>query len=168
MAYTDPTKDVDVSGQMEHGGVVEIGLTMMWYKALKDKCVHRDGSRALVVDVGGNFGWYSIYAATLGCRSAFCSELSFEFCVGDQGKLLIACTILATPCLHANAEHMHKLGDRPSCCHNHVSQSRKPTEVFEHPMCKLKKRRVKCMCLLPIGSHKLRPLGPKSFAHWVP
>lgn len=101
MAYTDPTKDVDVSGQMEHGGVVEIGLTMMWYKALKDKCVHRDGSRALVVDVGGNFGWYSIYAATLGCRSALCSELSFEFCVGNQGKLLIACTILATPCLHA-------------------------------------------------------------------
>ncbi|DBA86663.1 TPA: hypothetical protein ACH3X1_005126 [Trebouxia sp. C0004] len=68
MAYTDPTKDVDVSGQMEHGGVVEIGLTMMWYQALKDKCIQRDGSRALVVDVGGNFGWYSIYAATLGCR----------------------------------------------------------------------------------------------------
>ncbi|KAL0024793.1 hypothetical protein WJX79_007618 [Trebouxia sp. C0005] len=68
MAYTDPMKDVDVSGQMEHGGVVEMGLTMMWYKALKDKCIQRDGSRALVVDVGGNFGWYSIYAATLGCR----------------------------------------------------------------------------------------------------
>ncbi len=60
---------------------------------------------------------------------------------------------------------MHKLGDRPSCCHNHVSQTRKPTELFEHPICKLKKRRVKCMCLLPIGSHKLRPLGPISCAH---
>lgn len=68
MAYTDPTRDVDVSGQMEHGGVVEMGLTMMWYQALKDNCIHTDGSRALVVDVGGNFGWYSIYAATLGCR----------------------------------------------------------------------------------------------------
>jgi hypothetical protein len=78
MAYTDPIKDVDVSGQMEHGGVVEIGLTMMWYKALKDKCIQRDGSRALVVDVGGNFGWYSIYAATLGCRLALCPDSLFE------------------------------------------------------------------------------------------
>ena len=94
MAYTDPTKDVDVSGQMEHGGVVEIGLTMMWYKALKDKCNQRDGSRALVVDVGGNFGWYSIYAATLGCRSALCSV--FFFLGGNQGQLLIACTTLAS------------------------------------------------------------------------
>ena len=73
------------------------------------------------------------------------------------GNTLFAC--------NANNEHMHKLGDRPSCCHNHVSQTRKPTELFEHPICKLKKRRVKCMCLLPIGSHKLRPLGPISCAH---
>ncbi len=85
MAYTDPTKDVDVSGQMEHGGVVEIGLTMMWYKALKDKCIQRDGSRALVVDVGGNFGWYSIYAATLGCRYAPCSDLFFDLLVAIRG-----------------------------------------------------------------------------------
>ena len=68
MAYTDPTKDVDVSGQMEYGGVVEVGLTMMWYKALKDKCIQRGKGRGLVLDVGGNFGWYSIYAASLGCR----------------------------------------------------------------------------------------------------
>ena len=68
MAYTDPSKDVDVSGQMEHGGVVEIGLTMMWYKLLRDRCIKPDGSRSLVLDVGGNFGWYSIYAAKLGCR----------------------------------------------------------------------------------------------------
>ena len=68
MAYTDPQKDVDVSGQMEFGGVVELGLTMMWYQALRDKCIKPDGSRRLVLDVGGNFGWYSIYAAKLGCR----------------------------------------------------------------------------------------------------
>lgn len=91
MAYTDPTKDVDVSGQMEHGGVVEVGLTMMWYKALKDRCIQRDGSRALVVDVGGNFGWYSIYAATLGCRLAFCSDLLLEFWAATKDKC----------CLHA-------------------------------------------------------------------
>lgn len=91
MAYTDPVKDVDVSGQMEHGGVVEIGLTMMWYLALKDKCIQRDGSRALVVDVGGNFGWYSIYAASLGCRLALCSNLLVEFLAATKDNC----------CLHA-------------------------------------------------------------------
>lgn len=124
MAYTDPMKDVDVSGQMEHGGVVEMGLTMMWYKALKDKCIQRDGSRALVVDVGGNFGWYSIYAATLGCRLAFCSDLLLEFwrqprTTADRlhyiSNTLFVCNAIAE-------EHMHKLGDRP-CCHSHVAKT---------------------------------------------
>lgn len=68
MAYADPAKDVDVSAQMEYGAVVEIGLTQMWYLALRDKCVQPGGKRALVLDVGANFGWYSIYAAMLGCR----------------------------------------------------------------------------------------------------
>ena len=68
MAFTDPEKDTDVSRQMRQSGVVELGLTQMWYKALKDHCVRGDGSRALVVDVGSNFGWYSIFAAMLGCR----------------------------------------------------------------------------------------------------
>lgn len=68
MAYTDPAKDVDVSAQMEYGAVVEIGLTQMWYLALRDKCIQPGGQRALVLDVGANFGWYSIYAAMLGCR----------------------------------------------------------------------------------------------------
>lgn len=67
-AYTDATKDVDVSGQMAFGGVVELGLTQMWYTALRDQCIQQNGSRALVVDVGGNFGWYSAYAAKIGCR----------------------------------------------------------------------------------------------------
>ena len=70
MAYTDPAKDVDVSAQMEYGGVVETGLTQMWFLALKDHCIQQDGKRALVLDVGANFGWYSMYAAKLGCRSA--------------------------------------------------------------------------------------------------
>ena len=70
MAYADPAKDVDVSAQMEYGAVVEIGLTQMWYLALRDKCVQPGGKRALVLDVGANFGWYSIYAAMLGCRYA--------------------------------------------------------------------------------------------------
>lgn len=70
MAYSDPSKDVDVSAQMEYGGVVEMGLTQMWLLALKDHCIQRGGKRALVLDVGANFGWYSMYAAKLGCRYA--------------------------------------------------------------------------------------------------
>lgn len=40
----------------------------VWYFRLKDQCVKADGSRRLVVDVGANFGWYSLFAAAMGCR----------------------------------------------------------------------------------------------------
>lgn len=81
MAYTDYVKDVDVSAQMEHTGVVEIGLTQMWFLALKDHCIQPDGTRALVLDVGANFGWYSIYAAKLGCRYSLCAPAYGACCL---------------------------------------------------------------------------------------
>ncbi len=40
----------------------------VWYWQLKGRCLRPDGSRALVVDVGANFGWYSLFAAAMGCR----------------------------------------------------------------------------------------------------
>ena len=40
----------------------------MWHYRLKHSCRRPDGSRGLVLDVGGNFGWYSLYAASMGCR----------------------------------------------------------------------------------------------------
>ncbi|KAG2484626.1 hypothetical protein HYH03_016580 [Edaphochlamys debaryana] len=67
-AYTDPKADYDVSGSMEHGGVVERGISGIMYTLMKDRCIKKDGSRALFVDVGANFGWYSMIAARLGCR----------------------------------------------------------------------------------------------------
>ena len=81
MAYTDYVKDVDVSAQMEYNGVVEIGLTQMWFLALKDHCIQPDGKRALVLDVGANFGWYSIYAAKLGCRYSLCTPAYAACCL---------------------------------------------------------------------------------------
>jgi hypothetical protein len=75
MAYTNGSKDIDVSASMEVAGVVERGLTMMWWTVLNPQgsapCQLVDGKRGLVVDVGGNFGWYTLYAAALGCRYGF-------------------------------------------------------------------------------------------------
>jgi len=68
MAFTNPAFDVDVSSSMVNGGAVEMGLTQVWYHRLKGQCLRGDGSRGLVVDVGGNFGWYSLFAASMGCR----------------------------------------------------------------------------------------------------
>ena len=51
----------DGSGQAHTGAQV-------WYYRLKRACIRADGSRGLVVDVGGNFGWYSLFAAAMGCR----------------------------------------------------------------------------------------------------
>ncbi|GAX85607.1 hypothetical protein CEUSTIGMA_g13022.t1 [Chlamydomonas eustigma] len=67
-AYTDPKKDVDVSHHFETSGVVERGITKVFYNIFKGRCFRSDGRRALFVDVGGNFGWFSILAASMGCR----------------------------------------------------------------------------------------------------
>jgi len=68
-AYTNPRYDVDVSGQMQGVRGVELGLTRMWFHLLEERCRQTDarGRSPLVLDVGANFGWYSILAASLGC-----------------------------------------------------------------------------------------------------
>ena len=45
-----------------------VWIAQVWYYRLKRACIRADGSRGLVVDVGGNFGWYSLFAAAMGCR----------------------------------------------------------------------------------------------------
>lgn len=74
-AFTDPTKDVDVSRHMEEGGVVESGITAVFHKIFSEKCdpANNGGKRGLFVDVGSNFGWFSVLAAVMGCRA-----LAFE------------------------------------------------------------------------------------------
>ncbi|EIE24267.1 hypothetical protein COCSUDRAFT_65824 [Coccomyxa subellipsoidea C-169] len=86
MPYTNPKQDVDVSGQMHINGNIELGLTQVWYTRLNGQCVEKGGGsghpgkgaersvsgragRRLVVDIGANFGYYSLYAAAHGCRS---------------------------------------------------------------------------------------------------
>ncbi len=47
----------------------------VWYTRLKDACAAAADAKGkrpprLVVDVGANFGYYSLYAAAMGCRCA--------------------------------------------------------------------------------------------------
>jgi FkbM family methyltransferase len=42
--------------------------TILFKTILKDRCVMQNGSRELVIDIGGNLGYFSIYAALHGCR----------------------------------------------------------------------------------------------------
>lgn len=67
-AYTDPSKDFDVSYHMETSGMVEGGITAIFYKIFHKRCVREDGSRQLFLDVGANFGWFAVMAASMGCR----------------------------------------------------------------------------------------------------
>ncbi|GMH44297.1 hypothetical protein BSKO_12231 [Bryopsis sp. KO-2023] len=68
MPYTDFQLDNDVSGQMHRFRIVEGGLTALWKEPLERCCTADPNRRGLVLDVGGNFGWYALYAAKLGCR----------------------------------------------------------------------------------------------------
>jgi FkbM family methyltransferase len=67
-AYTDPKKDTDVSQNMESFAIVEAEISEIFIFILHNRCIRPDGSRSLFVDVGANFGWFSILAASMGCR----------------------------------------------------------------------------------------------------
>uniref|UniRef100_A0A7S0RQU5 Methyltransferase FkbM domain-containing protein n=1 Tax=Chlamydomonas leiostraca TaxID=1034604 RepID=A0A7S0RQU5_9CHLO len=69
MVYTDPRNDLDVSAAIDRDLMLESGITAVFRAVLKDKCVDpATGKRRLVLDVGANFGYFSAYAARLGCR----------------------------------------------------------------------------------------------------
>mmetsp|Transcript_31834 Transcript_31834/g.99913 ORF Transcript_31834/g.99913 Transcript_31834/m.99913 type:complete len:272 (+) Transcript_31834:37-852(+) len=55
--------DADMK-RMREQLVLEPVLTHAWHEATWRCC----GSGGLVVDVGGNFGWYTLYSLALGCR----------------------------------------------------------------------------------------------------
>ncbi|KAL3895457.1 MAG: hypothetical protein SGPRY_013507, partial [Prymnesium sp.] len=59
-AYSPHDEDMT---RMQHQFVLEPALTMAWYEATAVCC--RKGG--LVIDVGSNFGWYSLYSIALGC-----------------------------------------------------------------------------------------------------
>jgi predicted RNA methylase len=70
MAFTDPKQDTDVSTQLYHESLVEAGFTGVWHKVLREACgkAGAGGQPPLVLDVGANFGYYSLFAAAMGCR----------------------------------------------------------------------------------------------------
>lgn len=50
--------------RMQQHSVVEPTLTAAWHEATWKCCSEADG---IVVDVGGNFGWYTLFSLALGC-----------------------------------------------------------------------------------------------------
>eukprot|EP00878_Enallax_costatus_P032966 GHUV01036326.1.p1 GENE.GHUV01036326.1~~GHUV01036326.1.p1 ORF type:complete len:391 (+),score=73.39 GHUV01036326.1:262-1434(+) len=67
VAFTDPALDWDVSKYIQQEGVLEVGISQVFYTLLSGRC-SSTGPGGLVVDVGANFGWFSLLAAKLGCR----------------------------------------------------------------------------------------------------
>jgi hypothetical protein len=70
-AFTSPALDIDASSQLGGAGaLLEPGFTWVWHHALSEGCPQPGGGgeAPLVLDVGANFGYYSLLAAALGCR----------------------------------------------------------------------------------------------------
>ncbi|GAX82272.1 hypothetical protein CEUSTIGMA_g9701.t1 [Chlamydomonas eustigma] len=66
---TNKEKDPDVSAMLENYGALEGGVTRVVHEILGDgQCHRKDGSRGLVLDVGANFGYFTLMAAMYGCR----------------------------------------------------------------------------------------------------
>jgi hypothetical protein len=57
--------DDDDMQRMRQQLILEPTLTLAWHEATW-RCCQRPGG--LVVDVGGNFGWYTLYSLALGCE----------------------------------------------------------------------------------------------------
>lgn len=94
-AFTDPEKDTAVSREMEAHQVVERGITKIFSAIFENQCIKPDGSRALFVDVGANFGWHSLVAASMGCRviafepvSHFRAFLEYNVHLNNLSKLV--------------------------------------------------------------------------------
>lgn len=64
MTYTDPSVDVDVSSSMHRLRVVESRYSYYFAKLSRQCCA----GGGLMLDVGANFGYYSLLAAKMGCR----------------------------------------------------------------------------------------------------
>jgi hypothetical protein len=83
-AVTDPDHDADLSTHYHNLGTVEPLMSHIAYHVLHAPCQKGSSSSSggqlagapaaaaaagsLMLDVGANFGWYSIMAAMLGCR----------------------------------------------------------------------------------------------------
>jgi hypothetical protein len=86
-AVTDPAHDTDLSTHFTNLGTVEPLMSHIAYHVLHAPCQKRGSSSSsrrgqqggaaaaaagaeegLMLDVGANFGWYSLMAAMLGCR----------------------------------------------------------------------------------------------------
>ncbi|GAX85608.1 hypothetical protein CEUSTIGMA_g13023.t1 [Chlamydomonas eustigma] len=67
-AYTDPKQDTALSYHMEASQLIEKSASKIFFKLFEHHCVKPDGTPSLFVDVGANFGWFSVLAAAMGCR----------------------------------------------------------------------------------------------------
>eukprot|EP00798_Chlamydomonas_sp_ICE-L_P008195 gene8195-1457_t len=86
-AYTDPKKDVDVSDWFQATGA-------LFYKIFTGRCNATSASQpGLFVDVGANFGWYSVVAAVMGCRQAMITSQGglVPFWIERQNKGKLTC-----------------------------------------------------------------------------
>ena len=61
--------DDDDMSRMRQQLILEPTLTHAWHEATWRCCQGKHtGGAGIVVDVGGNFGWYTLYSLALGCR----------------------------------------------------------------------------------------------------
>ena len=59
--------DDDDMSRMRQQLILEPTLTHAWHEATW-RCCQAHGGNGIIVDVGGNFGWYTLYSLALGCR----------------------------------------------------------------------------------------------------
>lgn len=64
MMFVDPALDLGVSRAMATTRAIEPGNALFWQRALLEPCQRNE----LMLDIGANFGYYSLLAAVMGCH----------------------------------------------------------------------------------------------------
>ncbi|GAB4819835.1 hypothetical protein N2152v2_006881 [Parachlorella kessleri] len=68
IAFTDPNHDTGVSRSIYNDAMLDPEVTVLMHKILKQGCIGPKGERRLVMDIGANFGYWTLFAASMGCR----------------------------------------------------------------------------------------------------
>jgi len=62
-------REREESWMLRDVGVTSPSLSMIFHHVLAGQCVLPDGRRRLVIDAGAHLGWFSLLAASYGCRT---------------------------------------------------------------------------------------------------
>ena len=129
-----------MSSQLANVALLEPGFTWVWNNLLREGCAPRGGGRpGLVLDVGANFGYYSLLAAAMGCRVVAWEPVPYFAAYFKYGLLINNFThsvevgrVLWCTCM-AGCDVWGRCGDGVACARGAAGRARDSRAAADAP-----------------------------------